>query len=56
MVLFFILVVGYSAYSNLNQLKEDCGNPFSRDCIANIFWYSFQITPFGYVINPKNYE
>ncbi|QKF59258.1 hypothetical protein [Aliarcobacter lanthieri] len=56
MLIFLICIIMFSAYSDMDKLKEDCGNPFSRDCIENIIWYSFQATPFGYVIDSKNYK
>lgn len=43
LMLFFgllICTVFYSAYTNLEDFKKDCGNPFNKECSLNLMWSS----------------
>lgn len=58
LVVFFICAIGFSAYSNIEQLKKDCSEPITKECASNIAWSSMIMIPraFGYNFEVKNTE
>lgn len=43
LMLFFALLictVFFSAYTNFEDFKKDCGNPFAKECSLNLMWSS----------------
>lgn len=58
LVVYFICAVGFSAYSNIEQLKKDCSSPMTKECASNIAWTSMIMIPhaFGFKIVANNNE
>jgi hypothetical protein len=50
-VILFVIVffsVCFSAYSDLEQFKKDCSNPFKKECVANVQWYGLIMVPLAF--------
>lgn len=57
--LFLFFAVGYSAYTDIEQLKRDCANPISKECTSNIIYTTYFVgipKIFGYDIQHINNE